>query len=287
MTNTKIPVTAIVLTYNEAANMAPCLGAMEAIDDIVIVDSGSEDDTISEAKRIRPDVRVFSNPFKDFGDQRNWALDNCAPRNEWIVFVDADEYCTRGFLEELQQFVAKPSNVVGAYVAGKNYFLGRWLKHSTVYPSYQLRILKWHKVRFRRDGHGQAAVTDGELVRFRFGWIHNTFSKGVAEWISRHNRYSTTDLDLIRELRREPMNWRAVFLGRGKEHRRALKQLSTRVPLRPLFSFVYFYFVRGGFLDGRPGLLYCLLVTAHHIHIHAKSAELECRVPALDLIGDR
>src|SRR5262245_48009180 len=81
MSGERIPITAIVLAYNEAINIEPCLGAMADISDVVIVDSNSTDDTVAVAKHVRPDVRVFSNPFKDFGEQRNWALDNCSPRH--------------------------------------------------------------------------------------------------------------------------------------------------------------------------------------------------------------
>jgi glycosyltransferase involved in cell wall biosynthesis len=270
----RAPITAIILTYNESANMLPCLAGLAGVDDIVVLDSGSTDDTLDQARRARSDVRVYTNPFKDFGDQRNWALDNCAPRHPWIVFVDADEYCTEDFLQELIRFVATPGDAVGAYVAGRNYFLGRWLKHTTMYPSYQLRVLKHGHVRYRKEGHGQREVTDGRCVYFKSAWHHNAFSKGVRQWVERHNEYSTNDASLILDQRAQNIDYASLFLSDPIRRRRALKQLGARVPLRPIVRFLYSYVLRGGFLDGKAGLYYCALRFAQDIHIAIKIAEL-------------
>lgn len=273
MTQTPIPVTAIVLTYNEAANMAPCLSAITEIDDIVVLDSCSTDATAAEAKRIRPDVRIYEHPFKDFGDQRNWALDNCAPRHSWVLFVDADEYCTPEFVAELRAFVANPGGCVGAFVAGRNYFLGQWLKRTTMFPSYQLRLLRLGEVHFRKSGHGQSEVTNGPLRYFREGWIHNGFSKGVSQWIGRHNVYSSEEVAYLAELRRERISIARLLKGSPRERRQAMKALSARAPLRPLMRFFYIYVLRGGFLDGCAGLNYCLLRLSHDLHISVKVRE--------------
>jgi glycosyltransferase involved in cell wall biosynthesis len=268
-----MPLTAIVLTYNEAGNIAACLKGVGPVPDVVIVDSGSTDATIELAKTARPDVRVLRHPFQDFGDQRNWAIDNCGGSNAWILFVDADEFCTPALLEEIARFVADPGECVGGFVAGKNYFLGRWLKYSTMYPSYQLRLLKRGHVRFRKEGHGQREVTDGPLYYLKESWRHEGFSKGLRQWIARHNDYSTQEVELILRLKDEPMRWPELMSRDAIVRRRALKRLGARLPLRPLMRFSYTYGLKRGFLDGYPGLLYCLLRMAHDIHIVAKLAE--------------
>ncbi|MEM8973293.1 MAG: glycosyltransferase family 2 protein [Pseudomonadota bacterium] len=270
---TSIPLTVIILTYNEESNIEACINGMASVDDIVIVDSLSADGTVKLAQSARPDVRVFTNKFKDFGDQRNWALDNVAPRHQWILFVDADEFCSEEFLQEVAQFIANPTGRVGAYVAGKNYFLGRWLKHTTMYPSYQLRLLKLGEVRFRKEGHGQREVTDGELHYLTEGWRHEGFSKGLHQWIERHNQYSTDEVELILRLRRERINWLHLFSRSPIPRRRALKQLGAKLPFRPLTRFLYMYILRRGFLDGYAGFVFCSLRFAHDIHIVAKLAE--------------
>jgi glycosyltransferase involved in cell wall biosynthesis len=269
----KVSVTAVILTYNESENIAACLNAISRVEDVVLIDSGSIDDTITRAQVTRPGIRVFSHLFTDFGDQRNWALDNCVPRHPWVLFVDADEFCTPELLDEIAAFVESPGEAVGAFIAGRNYFLGRWLRYCTLYPSYQLRLLKLGAVRFRKEGHGQKEVTDGPLHYLREGWRHEGFSHGVAQWVARHNRYSTDETELILRLRAEPLQWRQLFACDPIERRRAMKRLGAKSPVRPLARFLYAYILRRGFLDGIPGLMYCLLRVAHDIHIVVKLRE--------------
>lgn len=268
-----IPLTAIVLTHNEAVNIQGCLDALHQVDDVVLLDSGSTDDTLSLAAQSRCDLRVYSHAFMDFGDQRNWALDHTHPRHPWVLFVDADEVCTSDLLEEIRLFIAHPGDCVGAYVAGRNYFLGTWLRYSTFYPSFQLRLLKLGQVRYRKEGHGQREITEGPLHYLHHFWHHDGFSHGVADWIARHNRYSSDETELIQRLRAEPVNWRGLLSRDPIQKRRAIKILAAKAPFRPITRFLYTYVYRRGFLDGTPGLMYCILRFAHELHIIVKLEE--------------
>lgn len=264
------PITAIVLTYNEAVNIADCLRALDWVDDVVIVDSGSTDDTIARARAERADVRVFIRPFTDFGDQRNWALDNTEPKHDWILFVDADERMTSACADAIQRTVRQPDACDGYFLTYRNIFMGRWIRHSTLYPSWQLRLLRRRRVRFQREGHGQREVAQGPLGYIREPFDHFPFSKGIEEWVARHNVYSTREADLILRLRAEPLRWRECFSRDPIVRRRALKRLAARWPGRPFWRFVYMYILRGGFLDGKAGWIYAQLRIAHEIHIVAK-----------------
>lgn len=271
------PVTAIVLTKNEERNISRCLAALEWVDDVVLVDSGSADRTVELAGRTRPDIRVYTHEFKDFGDQRNWALDNASPKHEWILFVDADEVVTAACAEAIRAAVGNPADKVGFYLACRNMFLGRWIKHCTLYPSWQLRLLRLGRVRFQKEGHGQREVTDGPLGYIPEPYDHHGFSKGIDEWVGRHNVYSTNEVELILRLRAEPLALRDVFSRDFVKRRRCLKRLASRMPCRPQMRFVYMFIMRGGFLDGKPGLVFCMLRVAHEIHITAKLAEAKAR----------
>lgn len=253
--------------------MPACLAGLREIDDVVLVDSGSNDSTLADAQTARTDVRIYTNPFEDFGQQRNWALDNTNPKHPWVLFIDADEYCTPEFLAELRTFLESPGQWVGAFIAGKNYFFGHWLRHCTMYPSYQLRLLKVGAVRYRKEGHGQREVTDGPLTYFKAGWIHNAMSKGLHQWIARHNQYSTDEAGLLVRLAAERPDWGALISREPIARRRALKQLAARLPLRPFVRFFYVYLLRAGFLDGGAGLRFCALRFAHDIHLVSKVAE--------------
>jgi hypothetical protein len=115
-------------------------------------------------------------------------------------------------------------------------------------------------------------VTAGPLGYVHEPYDHYGFSKGVANWIARHNEYSSAELDLLARLADEPLRIGDLF-RRDPLRRRCLKRLAARAGFRPLFRFLYTYIVRGGFLDGRPGLYFCLLRVAHEIHITVKLAE--------------
>ena len=269
----KIPVTAIVLTRDEAINIGRCLAALGDFDDLIVVDSGSTDGTLDIVRAEFPDVRVFQHPFEDFGQQRNWAIEETDAQHDWILFVDADEFMEPGLGDEIRQFVADPGDAVGAFIAGRNYFLGRWLKRCTYFPSYQLRLLKRGEVWYRREGHGQREVTNGSTVYLRNHWVHEGFSHGVEQWIDRHNRYSTAECELILRLRQERLSVRELFQRDPVRRRRALKTLGAKLPGRPFTRFFYTYFLRLGFLDGYAGLIFCMLRFGHDCHIVAKLAE--------------
>jgi glycosyltransferase involved in cell wall biosynthesis len=269
----RLPVSVIILTYNEATNIQDCLSHLKWTDDVIVVDSNSDDATLELATNVRPDVRTFVNSFSDFGQQRNWALDNTRPRYHWILFLDADERCTPRLAEAIADAINSAEDKVGFYLTCRNVFLDRWLKRCTLYPSWQLRLLRHGEVRYRKEGHGQRELTDGPLGYIEEPYDHYGFSKGVAAWIDRHNGYSTNEVELIERLRREPLQLRDVFRRDPVLRRRCLKRLAARVGFRPFLRFFYLYIVRRGFLDGLPGFWFCSLRFAHEIHITVKLAE--------------
>lgn len=270
----RFPISVVILTKDEQDNIRDCLDSLDWADDVILVDSGSSDDTIAYAQEARPDLRVFENPFVDFGTQRNWALDSTAPQHEWVLFLDADERSTPAFAKAVQDAATSPGPHVGFYLSCRNYFLGKWIKRCTFYPSWQLRLLKLGEVRFRKEGHGQRETTDGNLGFIQEPYDHFGFNKGVSHWIERHNRYSTEELELVLRMREEPLRLRDLF-SHSVARRRCLKRVAARFQAaRPFLRFFYTYFWRLGFLDGRPGLLFCLLRVAHEIHISVKLAEM-------------
>lgn len=271
----RFPISVIILTFNEAENIGPCLSTVDWADDAIVVDSGSTDETMQRAKRARANVRIFTHPFGNFGAQRNWALDETAPKHEWVLFLDADERCNAGCAAAIREAVTSPRDHVGFYLTYRNFFLDRWIKHCTLYPTWQLRLLKLGAVRFQKEGHGQREVAEGQLGYVREPYDHYGFSKGVAHWIERHNRYSSDEVELVHRLRKEPLRILELLNGGSVARRRWLKRIGARVWCRPLVRFLYVYFLRRGFLDGRAGLVYCALRLAHDIHMGSKLAEAE------------
>jgi len=268
----KFPVTIIILTLNEGANIGPCLSYLNWADEVIIVDSFSTDDTKAQAIKHRADVRYFESKFEDFGQQRNWAIDNTQPKHEWVLFLDADERCNKECENAIRRVIEKPDGHVGYYFCYRNYFLGTWIKHCTLFPSWQLRLLKRGEVRYRKEGHGQREVTTGKLGYIKEPYDHLDLSKGVADWLAKHNAYSSNEVELVWRLAEEPYQLGDLFKS-PIERRRCLKRIAARLKFGRVFRFFYIYIIRGGFLDGKAGLIYCLLRLSQEIHVIAKLAE--------------
>lgn len=272
-TESRGKVTAIILTYNEKENIGSCLRSLDWVDDVILVDSYSQDDTVAIARQTRPDVRVFENSFEDFGQQRNWALDSTSPKNPWVLFLDADEESTPAFRDAVLNVTSEPVTEVGYYLTYRNMFLGRWLKYSTFYPSWQLRLLKLGEVRFRREGHGQREVTEGPLGYVHAPYNHFPFRKGLTHWLARHNHYSSTESLLLDRLRSEPLALREAFSRDSLKRRRCAKRVAAHLWCRPATRFLYTYVLRRGFLDGVPGYIYCRLMAQYEFQLWAKMKE--------------
>ena len=275
MTRPSVPVSVIILAHDESVNIGPCLESLSAFDEVVVVDSGSTDGTLEILAARFPQVKVLQHPFEDFGQQRNWALDHARVRNQWVLFFDADERTTPALVDAIARAVAQLNGHDGFYLCYRNFFLGRWIKRCTLFPTWQLRLLRVGKVRYRKEGHGQREVMEGTAGYIAEPYDHFGFSKGINNWATRHNEYSTNEVELIRRLAGAEARASEVFTADPVRRRRALKRLAARVPLRPLARFAYLYVLRRGFLDGRAGLIFCMLRAAHEAHIVAKLAESE------------
>lgn len=274
ITSDRFPISVIVLTLNEEANIAACLAALQWADEVILVDSFSRDETVTRAQQVRPDVRVFQNQFEDFGQQRNWALDSTSPRHDWILFVDADERVTDSCTAAIQKAVQNSQDRVGFFMCYRNIFLGKWIRRCTMFPSWQLRLLKKGYVRYKREGHGQREILSGGAGYIHEPYDHLDLSKGLPEWIAKHNTYSSQEVVLLKRLRDEPLALGDLFAEPIKR-RRCLKRLAARMGAGPALRFLYQYVIRLGFLDGRAGYVYCLLRAAQQAHIVAKLAESE------------
>ena len=243
-------------------------------DEIILVDSFSTDDTVDRALAERPDVRVFRNRFEDFGQQRNFAIDQTNSKHEWILFVDADERINERCAPAIQRAMQSNAPHVGYFQCYRNIFLGRWIKHCSMFPTWQLRLLKRGHVRYRKEGHGQRELTDGSLGYIREPYDHLDLSKGMADWIAKHHRYIHEEVALMQRLSAEPVQLRDLFRS-PIDRRRCLKRVAARMRYGRLLRFFYMYIVRGGFLDGQPGLIFCLLRAGQEVQLIAELADAE------------
>jgi glycosyltransferase involved in cell wall biosynthesis len=247
-------VSAIILTKNEAHDLPGCLRSISWIEDIIVLDSGSADETLAIAQQFS--ARIFTNPFKSFADQRNWALDRCAPKHNWILFLDADEHSTPEFQNALSAAIqSAPNEVAGFYCCWKMIYEGVWLKRADFFPKWQLRLLRKNRARFIDFGHGQKeGAIEGRLEYLREPYLHFALSKGLDHWWSRHERYAEQE---ARARAQEKIIWKNILSPHGSTRNRALKPLVTRIPFWPVLRFAWPYLFRLGFLEGRPAFTYC------------------------------
>ncbi|MBD1937753.1 glycosyltransferase family 2 protein [Microcoleus sp. FACHB-68] len=271
-----------ILTYNEEIDIAACIESALMSDDIIVVDSFSRDRTVEIAHRYP--VRLVQHPFETHGKQRTWMLQSVPTKYEWVYILEADERMTPALFQECLE-ATKTEEYIGYYVAEQVIFMDRWIRRSTQYPRYQMRLFRKDKVWFSDYGHTEREVCEGPTGFITETYPHYTCSKGLSRWIEKHNRYSTDEAaETLRQLEKGSVSLRDLVLGHSEvARRRALKDLSLRLPFRPLLRFLYMYFLLGGFLDGRAGFAWCTLQAFYEYLILLKVWEMEnLPVPTLD-----
>ncbi|BAY27385.1 glycosyl transferase family protein [Calothrix sp. NIES-2100] len=263
-----------ILTYNEELDIAACIESAMRSDDIIVVDSCSSDRTVEIANSYP--IRVVQHPFESHGRQRTWMLESILPKHEWVYILEADERMTPELFAECEQAIVHP-DYIGYYVAERVMFMNRWIRYSTQYPRYQMRLFRHGQVWFTDYGHTEREVCNGTTSFLKATYPHYTCSKGLSRWIEKHNRYSTDEAtETLHQIEQGSVKWRNLFFGKSEvERRRALKDLSLRLPGRPLIRFFYMYFLLGGFLDGRAGIAWCTLQAFYEYLILLKVWEMK------------
>ena len=265
-------VSILILTLNEESNLPDCLRSVAWSDDIVVLDSISTDRTVELAEA--HGARVIRRRFDNWAAHQNWALENISFRHPWVFYLDADERMTDELKDELLAIArgaARPE--VAFYCGRQNMLMNRWIKHAMP-PGMIMRFFRPPHVRFERLVN-PVPVIDGSHGYLKGMLVHYNFSKGITEWIEKHNRYSAFEaMEGMKLLRHEAGLQPTVFSRDPALRRRALKNLSFRLPCRPFLKFLYMYGWKGGWLDGRAGFAYCMLQAFYEYMIVLKMREL-------------
>jgi len=271
----QVAVSAMIFTLNEAVHLPSCLAALAWCDDVIVVDSFSTDQT--EAICRAAGARFFQNHFTGFGDQRNWALVNCSPKHQWILILDADERVTPSLVTELKARIPNVSGDIGAFRIRRRFHMwGRWLKYSSLYPTWVVRLIHRDRVRYLNRGHAETQDVQGRIADLDNDLIDENL-KGIDDWYERQNRYSSKDAEY--EVARDGagIRWGGLWSTDGLARRETLKQIAARLPFRPLLYFVYSYVFRLGFLDGWDGLQFCLMKATYQRMLVSKKYDIRRR----------
>lgn len=268
-------VSTLVLTRNEEANLSACLESLRWCDDIVILDSLSTDRTEAIAHQYR--ARFIQRPFDGYASQRNFGLNRINYVHPWVLMVDADELVTPELAAEILATVDRAGPDYDLFrMRRKDMLMGRWIRRSSGYPTWFGRLARLGRVRVAREIN-EEYIGDGKTGLLHNHLLHYPFNKGFAYWLERHNHYSSLEAEL---LYREPpaLPATACLLADDPAMRRkAAKNLLYSLPLRPVCAFLGLYVIRGGFLEGWPGLTFCALRAFYEFMIDCKLLEKRFR----------
>ena len=253
-----LPVTLsiVLITQNEEANLPRTLESVMPLvcdgrGEIVIVDSGSTDGTLEVARSYG--AKVFSEPWKGFAQQKNSAMDKASC--DWVLQLDADERLEPELAVEISDALNSNPSIQGYWIPRKNFFLGRWIHHGGFYPDPKLRLIRRGAGKFEEYGAHPTIRVKGSTARLKHALAHNAYPT-LCGYIDHMNSYSSSGAE--------------VAVAKGH---RLFSPINIIV--RPLLTFIYNYFLRLGFLDGREGLLLHLYHSVYVSWKYAKAWELE------------
>ncbi len=265
-------ISVLILTYDESVNLPDCLASVLFSDDVVVLDSGSTDQTTQIAEAAG--AAVLTRPFDNYAAQRNYGLAHDF-KHDWIFMLDADERIPEDFVEELRAVTALEDNPVTLYrMRRKDMFMGRWLKRSSGYPTWFGRLFRKGAVRVEREIN-EEYYTDGEIGLLEGHLVHYPFNKGIAYWLERHNRYSSMEAKKLISERMGSVEWGNFFSSDPMLRRKAFKAFAYRMPFRPILTFCFLYFAKLGFLDGKAGFHFSLMRAVYEYMISLKMGELK------------
>jgi glycosyltransferase involved in cell wall biosynthesis len=249
----------ILLAFNSADSLPATLASLNGLsDDITVVDSGSTDDTVALAEQAG--AKVLCHSFKNYGDQRNWAIDNVPICYSWQLHLDADERLTPELRDEIAALPEEP-NVSGFYLPRLLRFMDRILRHGGMSPTWHMRLFRNGTGRCEIREYDQHFLCKGKTAQLRNMMIDD-LRMPLTEWTARHNRWADAE---VREVLHGEIEGRiqGKVTGTVLEKKRYLRGLYNDAPyfVRPLGLFFYRYVLRAGFLDGMEGLIFYTLQT--------------------------
>jgi len=266
----RLPISAVLITRNAGAQLDACLRSVDFCAEIVIVDSGSEDDTLAVAER--HGARVVREAWRGFGPMKQFAVNQAT--NDWVLCVDADERIGETLRRSIHSaFAAVPSGLTLGPAGGTdkpppgpafkawrfarcNRFMGRYLRHGEGYPDWSLRLFDRRHARWSDDEVHEKVLTDAAVGTLAGDLLHDT-AETLESYLAKQDRYTTLAAQT------------ALAAGR--------RAGPAQLLLSPALRFVKFYVLRLGFLDGLPGLVHILIGCQNSFAKYAKMIDLERR----------
>lgn len=245
-------ISVFIITYNEEKDIKQCLKSVSFSNDVVILDSFSTDNTVSIAKSFN-NVRILQREFDGYSNQRNYGLKKVHFLNSWVLILDADEVCTKKLVSELLSIIKIKNNDLVAYSLRRNIFYSNsQLKYNSFHNVRIERLVRPKEVLFYGTIH-EKLKHNGKVGKLSERINHFPFSKGIDNWISRRNTYSrlSAEYELTHKF---PLIIKDIYSKDSIKRRSVLNAIYRRIPLRWIIFFLYNFFIKFCFLDGRKGM---------------------------------
>ena len=237
--------TAVIITRNEEANIERCLQSLSFADEIVIVDSHSEDRTVEIASR--HNAVILTTDWIGFGPAKQKGV--TAATGEWVLSIDADEEVSPGLAREIKAVTTDSEALDGYYIPRRTQFLGRWIGHCGWYPDYILRLFRRSAGRFDDAMVHEKVVVAGATGRLKSDLWHYSYPS-LEAYFEKSNRYTS--------------------LGADEAYKAGKKSGWFHITIKPIASFLSHYLVRQGFRDGLEGFLISILSSGAVLVKYAK-----------------
>jgi glycosyltransferase involved in cell wall biosynthesis len=268
-----VPVSVVILTHNEELNIARCLASVAWADQVVVVDSGSTDDTAKIALDLG--AEIVEQEWMGFSQQRELGMRHPVVRHDWIYIVDADEWVSAPLATEISAIMRAPGCAAFAQRL-RLVFQGTWIRHCGWYRgSWNVRLLDRRHATYDGSILGERLCVDGPTKRLTNDIVDEDL-KGLAAWLNKHVRYA--QLEAERRGQRRSLTTRIRSLRTRNDNRptsRAVLKdvIYPSVPAKPAMLFLYMYIARLGVLDGLAGLRFCLFHAWYELVVSAVRQE--------------
>lgn len=245
-------VTGVIITFNEQEKVEACLESLQGVcEEIVVVDSYSTDSTVEMSRRFAD--QVIQKEWRGYTRQKQLATDLAS--HDWVLSLDADEKLSSGLRKELLKWKNQPDDGCNSYRLPRlTYFMGRWIRHTTWYPDWQVRLFRKSKGRWQGRNIHEGVQAEGRQGKLSGHLLHYTYSS-ISEYLIQLEKFSA--------------------LAAMDYHERGRTVGLLHLILSPPGVFLKNFVVRAGFLDGIPGLTVSLLASVSTFFKHLKLWELQ------------
>ncbi len=247
-------ISAALITYNEQDKIEACLESLEGLcDDIVVLDSYSTDSTVELSRRFTD--RVIQEKWHGYTKQKQLATD--LAEHDWVLSLDGDEKLSSLLRQELLEWKAQPNDYCDSYKLPRlTFFMGRWIRHTTWYPDWQVRLFRRSRARWQGRNIHEGVTAEGRQRKFSGHLLHYTYSS-ISEYLVQLENFSS--------------------LAAMDYHEVGKKVGVLRLVLSPPSVFLKNYIARAGFMDGIPGLVVSILASVSTFFKYLKLWELQGR----------